>query len=166
MKNILLVVLLAAVTTLIIIQWKGQPKELEPITTTDTIYITQTVRDTIPKLIYRTIKEVRIDTVYTIDSIPTPILLPLEELTYSNTLVTEKEDTIEYRANISGYKASLDSIGIRMKYKQLNTTILQSSKENWKDRFGLGLQMGVGYGITNKRPDIYVGFGISYKIHL
>lgn len=167
MKNILLIVLLLAVTTLIILQFRGRnTAEPQPIVKVDTIYIEQIIKDTIPQLVYRTIKEVIVDTIYSIDSIPTPILVPLEERSYSNELVTEKEDTIAYRVNISGYKAQLNDIEIGIKYKQFNTTIIQPYKPNWKDRFNLSLQSGVGYGIINKKADVYVGVGLSCKIRL
>lgn len=37
-------------------------------------------------------------------------------------------------------------------------------KDKWYKRFHIGIQLGVGYGIIYKKPDVFVGFGINYNI--
>lgn len=41
-----------------------------------------------------------------------------------------------------------------------HTTIVNKQK-----RFNVALQGGVGYGIINKKPDVFVGVGVSYNIY-
>src|ERR1039458_383502 len=36
------------------------------------------------------------------------------------------------------------------------------NRDNFIDRFSLGLIAGAGYGITTKKPDLFVGLGISF----
>lgn len=51
-----------------------------------------------------------------------------------------------------------------------NTTIDETAmwhrKENkkWYQRFSVGPQVGIGYGVFNKKPDAYIGVGVTYKI--
>ena len=37
-------------------------------------------------------------------------------------------------------------------------------KQKWYQRFHLGPQVGIGYGIWNGKPDLYIGIGVSYDI--
>lgn len=37
-------------------------------------------------------------------------------------------------------------------------------KQKWYQRFHIGPQVGVGYGLWNGKPDVYVGIGVSYDI--
>lgn len=67
-----------------------------------------------------------------------------------------------YTAWVSGYEARLDSIHV---YRRTVTrTVIVSKKENtgrgWLgEHFGAGLVGGAGYGLTTKRPDVFVGVG-------
>jgi len=163
MKNIIPTILLIALLVGLLLMTRNNKSTPAAITTIDTVYITQIVRDTVPQLIERRTKEVVRDIVYNVDSIMIPVYIPIEQQTYSNQLTTEKQDTVEYRASVSGYRASLDNIEITMKYRQFNTTITQQSKGRWTDRINFGVQIGTGYGMFNRKPDVYVGFGGNYK---
>lgn len=69
-----------------------------------------------------------------------------------------------YTAWVSGYEARLDSIHV---YRQTVTrtvavpeTALKGGTRNWlHERFGAGIVGGAGYGLTTKRPDVFVGVG-------
>ncbi len=37
-------------------------------------------------------------------------------------------------------------------------------KTTWKDRITYGPSIGIGYGVINKKPDIFVGFTVTYDI--
>lgn len=37
-----------------------------------------------------------------------------------------------------------------------------NDKKKWYNNFHVGLQLGAGYGIIHKTPDIYVGVGVTY----
>lgn len=69
-----------------------------------------------------------------------------------------------YTAWVSGYEAKLDSIRV---YRRTVTrtvavpeTALKGGARNWlHERFGAGIVGGAGYGLTTKRPDVFVGVG-------
>lgn len=52
-----------------------------------------------------------------------------------------------------------------------NTTITNvdawhriEDKQKWYKNFHFGIQAGVGYGIINNKPDVFIGFGVSYTL--
>lgn len=101
---------------------------------------------------------------------------------FTDTIISNKHcndsitvnDTLSYKAYIRNN--NLDSINIKHNYpilykKQIiyqdryihSTITTPDKKKTFFDNFSYGIQLGVGYGIKNKKPDIYVGFGISYN---
>ena len=83
-------------------------------------------------------------------------------------------DTLSYKAFIRNN--NLDSIHIKHNYpiltknqiiyqdRYIHSTITTPDKrKTFFDNFNYGIQLGVGYGLINKKSDIYVGFGISYN---
>lgn len=121
---------------------------------TDTITITKidTVTVTKPVIQYRYITQVITDTLYNTDSIKVPVQIPIESKTYQDST---------YRAVVSGYRASLDTIQVYPIHAitTITNTIIKQK------RFNIGVQAGVGYGLFNKKPDIYVGLGVSYRLY-
>lgn len=102
---------------------------------TDTLYIQ--VRDTV----------VRHDTAF--------VRIPMEQKVY--------EDST-YRAVISGYRPSLDSICIFPETRLINTT--QTISVPSRKRWGIGVQAGYGAHVHGGRiyASPYVGVGISYNL--
>lgn len=45
----------------------------------------------------------------------------------------------------------------------ITNTVYNTVYQNKKQRLTYGLQFGAGYGIFNRKPDVYVGFGIQYN---
>lgn len=37
-------------------------------------------------------------------------------------------------------------------------------KQKWHKNFHLGIQAGFGYGVFNRKPDIFIGVGVSYDL--
>lgn len=120
---------------------------------TDTVTITKidTVTITKPVVQYRYITQVITDTLYNTDSVLVPVRIPIESKTYQDST---------YRAVVSGYRASLDTIQVFPihTYTTITNTITKQK------RFNIGVQAGVGYGIFTKKPDLYVGLGLSYRL--
>lgn len=127
---------------------------------TDTIYVEKIVKDTVPKIIYKYLIKYERDTLYTKDSIPVEVQVPIYSTKFSNTLYN-KEDTVTYNAYVSGYKSKLDSIDIKVKYPKIINNTTNIYKENKKFELKHGLQVGAGYGFINKKPDLFVGYGIQ-----
>lgn len=120
---------------------------------TDTVTITKidTVTVIKPVIQYRYITQVITDTLYNTDSVLVPVQIPIETKIYQDST---------YRAVISGYRASLDTIQVYPIHTYTTITNIITKKK----RFNIGLQAGVGYGCFNKKPDIYVGLGVSYRL--
>lgn len=119
---------------------------------TDTVTITKidTVIVTKPVIQYKYITQVITDTLYNTDSIKVPVHIPIERTIFQDST---------YRAVVSGYRASLDTIQV---YPIHTYTTITNTKQK---RFNIGIQAGVGYGCFAKKPDVYVGLGVSYRLY-
>lgn len=126
-----------------------------------TVYVkgdTIRVRDTIVDIVLMPVKETlkRTDTVYlpiivdttadrTVEGDSVPVLIPITSKEYK---------TDDYRAVVSGYKPSLDSMEV---YREKEIITLKPKQKRW----GLGLQVGYGYP-----SGLYVGGGVSYNLFM
>lgn len=126
--------------------------EKESIPKIDTITIIK--RDTItiikPQHIYKYVDRIVRDTLYSIDSIPVLVDIPIETKVYQDSL---------YRAIVSGYRPELDSIYIfnKNQIQYINKITYKTKKWN------ISPSVGLGYGMFSKRFDMYVGFSIGYR---
>ena len=119
---------------------------------TDTIYKTISK----PRYIRETV--IRRDTVYK-DSV-----LPIVKRDYITNIDNDSVKG-QIRAVVSGYDASLDSISYRLAiptYRVTNTVSTQTTKYKRKHwTFTLGV--GSGYGMINKKTDIFIGGMLGYS---
>lgn len=120
---------------------------------TDTVTVTKIDTITIEKPVvqFRYLTKVITDTLYNTDSVLVPVQIPIETKVYLD---------YTYRAVVSGYRANLDTIQVYPihTYTTINTTIIKQK------RFNIGIQAGVGYGCFSSKPDVYIGFGVSYRL--
>lgn len=123
----------------------------------DSLIFRDTVREIFPMVVDVTIAENEIevpvaDIVIHSDSL---VVLPMEVKTY------EGEG---YRAIVSGYRPSLDSIYIYPETRLINTT--QTISVPSRQRWGFGVQAGYGAHVHGGRiyAAPYVGVGISYNL--
>mgnify|MGYP002535402736 FL=1 len=129
-----------------------KPKIVE-IHRTDTMWMRDTVRETVlvPEIRYRT----RVDTVLLPipdDTVEVPVLVPISRKVY------EEED---YRAVVSGFRASLDTLDIFRKTQTVTNTVVQRVEVPGKPkRWGIGVS--VGYALTPQGVKPYIGAGIQY----
>ena len=79
------------------------------------------------------------------DSIEVPI--PIVQKRYEDSL---------YTAWVSGFEPNLDSLRLHM--PEVTNTITKTAREP-TPMLTLGVQMGGGYGLIHRQPDIYVGIG-------
>lgn len=127
--------------------------EREPVCKTDTFIRVDTVRDSIPYPVYETVIQTvpELFPVYITfegDTVREPIFVPVP--------ITQKEYlTNNYRAWVSGYNPSLDSIDVFQK------TIYITEKVKPR-RWGIGVTTGYGIGKHGLSP--YVGIGGFYRI--
>ena len=124
----------------------------EKIPQTDTITIIK--RDTITIIKHQPIIQYRDrivkDTLYNTDSVLVPVDVPIETKVYQDS---------NYRAVVSGYKASLDTISIFNKNQIQTINKITYKTKKWN----ISPSIGVGYGMFGRRIDMYVGFSINYN---
>lgn len=140
----------------------------EHVYKTDTVYYTKTdtVHDTIklvkvqPKI--KTVETLKTDTV--INCKGDTFELITEEKRYLDTLVYDK-DTAIVNATVSGIRANLDTVTLELrKYHVFQTNTTEIIKYVKPKRFYISPQIGLGYGMTSKTFDMYVGIGIGVRL--
>lgn len=152
-KIIIILSLFLALSLLVLCVAHSNEESAKNRLKTDTITIIKRDTITITKPVIKTkyIAKVITDTLYTRDSIKVEVNIPIETKVY-------KDST--YRAVVSGYCVLLDSLEI---YPSHTTTIITNNNLK-KSRWNISIQNGIGYGVFNKKTDLYVGIGISYSL--
>lgn len=114
----------------------------------DTIRVTDTVTVVVPQPIERAVRDTIV--VHTTDTFEREVIvtLPREVITYQDST---------YRAVVSGYRPTLDSLTI---YHQRR--IIKMTEQLPPPRWSIGLQGGVG--VTPKGVQPYIGVGVSYRL--
>lgn len=134
----------------------------DPVTIrTDTVTVRETIRVDRPvpvrSAVRDTIRLVLRDTVVRDDTVTVrdTVILPRETKTYQDSL---------YRAVVSGFRPSLDSLTIfhPVRYITRTETVKVPQRKPW----GIGIQAGYGATIRDGRiaPAPYIGVGISYNL--
>ena len=104
----------------------------------------------------------------------------------STYLYTEESDSVDTRVELSAKQLNWMSVSTTLKGNltlvnatdgnTTQTTVAHPSnmevegvttwhkKTTWKDRISYGPSVGVGYGAINRKPDIFVGFTVTYDI--
>jgi len=130
------------------VKWARNGQEGGITERVDTLYI----RDTITRLkpVYLSREVVRVDTLVWRDTIAVPV--EVERRVYADS---------NYRAVVSGWKPSLDTISVYPK-----TTIITKVQEVQVPaparRWGVGVSAGYGMGKEGLTP--YVGVGLTYNL--
>lgn len=152
MKNV--VIALALIAAAFLLGRRSVKPEIVKIHRTDTVVVRDTVRETVlvPKVRYLP----RVDTVLLPvpgDTVEVPVLVPISRKVY------EGED---YRAVVSGFRASLDTLDIFRKTQTVTNTVVQRVEVPGKPkRWGIGVS--AGYALTPQGVKPYIGAGISYS---
>ena len=145
MKNV--VIALALIAAAFLLGRRSVKPEIVEIHTTDTVVVRDTVRETVlvPKVRYLT----RVDTVLLKvpgDTVEVPVLVPISRNVY------EGED---YRAVVSGFRASLDTLDIFLKTQTVTNTVVQRVEVPGKPkRWGIGVS--AGYALTPQGVKPYI----------
>lgn len=152
MKNV--VIALALIAVAFLLGRRSVKPEIVEIHRTDTVVVRDTVRETVlvPKVRYLT----RVDTVLLPvpgDTVEVPVLVPISRKVY------EGED---YRAVVSGFRASLDTLDIFRKTQTVTNTVVQRVEVPGKPkRWGIGVS--AGYALTPQGMKPYIGAGVQYN---
>lgn len=135
----------------------------DTVTVTDTFWKDTTIieKEFVPK---EMIKK-KVDTLYLENG--DTLNLVTEQKKYEKSLVSNK-DTADLEIYVTGIETSLDSLKMRLKTHTVTNTIeitkYVERKKTFKDRFHIEPQVGFGYGLTNKKADIYVGVGLGVDL--
>jgi len=155
MKNVVIAVIaLALIAVAFLLGRRSVKPEIVEIQRTDTVVVRDTVRETVlvPKIRYLT----RVDTVLLLvpgDTVKVPVLVPISRKVY------EGED---YRAVVSGFRASLDTLNIFRKTQTVTNTVVQRVEVPGKPkRWGIGVS--AGYALTPQGMKPYIGAGVQYN---
>lgn len=165
LKDILLILLfLSLLTAFFYRRCNGIPPEV--IERTDTLILSDTVwqKDTflIEKPIPKYIEVIKIDTVFNEKGDTIPLIT--ENKTYKDT-VCAQPDTVIITNTIQGINANLLSTEVDWRKQNITNTIeiTKYIKEKPK-RFTFNPQLGIGYGLLNKKADVFFGVGISVNL--
>ena len=152
MKNV--VIALALIAVAFLLGRRSVKPEIVEIHRTDTMWMRDTVRETVlvPNIRYLT----RVDTVLLLvpgDTVKVPVLVPISRNVY------EGED---YRAVVSGFRASLDTLDIFRKTQTVTNTVVQRVEVPGKPKHW-GIGVSAGYALTPQGMKPYIGAGVQYN---
>ena len=152
MKNV--VIALALISVAFLLGRRSVKPEIVELHRTDTLLLRDTVRETVlvPKVRYLT----RVDTVLLKvpgDTVEVPVMVPISRNEY------EGED---YRAVVSGFRVSIDTIDTFRKKQILTNTFIQRGEVPGKPK-RWGISVSAGYALTPQGVKPYIGAGISYS---
>ena len=149
--------LLAASIAINVWFWTTEP-EPSVVIERDTVWKDSIIREPLPaetidigKTVYIKVpvpKYLPGDTIH--DSIEVPV--PIYQKRYEDSL---------YTAWVSGYRPNLDSI--RLYLPEVQTTVTKTIVTP-APLITFGIQAGGGYGIINRKPDIYIGVGAQLNL--
>lgn len=113
-------------------------------TRTDTIFVTDTQTQEVAQHIKKT---------YEVDSL------------HIDTTCTPPA-SVNYHLLVRTDNYDVDSIALRFNvdYPKIIQTQTITKTITRKKRWNYGIQTGIGYGIYNRKPDLYIGVGIQYNI--
>lgn len=122
-------------------------------------YITVQKRDTIVEYKYRT------DTIYN-----TKTNTEYKNITINDTVYIENKPEI-YKDSTDNYDITIQSV--KMDWYKLNIhhrdtitytkEIIKNVYNKKKQHFNHGITLGVGYGVWNQKPDLFIGYSVMYS---
>ena len=161
-KTFLLVIVTSAITALLLSPWLARERFPSRTPTIDTVIDVDTFT--------------RVDTV----KIPKAILVPSktdtvyqERISKDTTLqVTRKtydidNDSVGAHLVVSGVNPNVDTLSIWSKKTSytVNKTIIKTIPMKDTKRFKIYPTIGVGYGVFSRKPDMYIGIGMTYSFN-
>ena len=161
-KIFIIVIVTAAITALLLSPWISRERFQSRTPIIDTVIDVDSF--------------IKIDTV----KVPKTILVPSktdtvyqERIQKDTTLqVTRKtydidNDSVGAHLVISGVNTKLDSLSIWSKKTSysVNKTIIKAIPMKDTKRFKIYPTIGVGYGVFSRKPDMYIGIGVTYSFN-
>lgn len=162
-NTFLIVIVTAAVTAILLSPWlaKDRFKNISN-TTTDTVI----KRDTVTKVDtfnvpHTVLVPSKTDTIYQ-ERIPNDTTLQVTRNTYDI-----DNDSVGAHVVISGVNPRIDTMSIWAKKTSytIDRTITKTIPMKDSKRFKIYPTIGVGYGVFSRKPDMYIGIGITYSFN-
>ena len=162
-KSFLIVIVTAAATAILLSPWlaKDRFKNVRH-TTIDTVIERDTIIDVdtfnVP---HEILVPSRTDTIYQ-EKIPRDTTLQVTRKTYDI-----DNDSVGAHVVISGVNPKIDTMSIWAKKTSytIDRTITKTIPIKDSKRFKIYPTIGVGYGVFSKRPDMYIGIGLTYNFN-
>lgn len=136
----------------------------ETKTTVKTVVKTDTITNVIERVdtVYKP-KPVE-TTIIRTDTIKADTVLTYESKKYNIPVSTDSVSG-EIEAVVSGVDAQLDTINWRLSFpiRTVTNTIETERIVTKKTHLNWGVTVGAGYGLINRKPDVYIGFGVVYS---
>lgn len=70
---------------------------------------------------------------------------------------------VDYKLHVRTYDNDIDSIGLKFDLTYPKVVETQTITKVKKKHFNHGISVGVGYGLINRKPDVFVGYTITYS---
>ena len=128
----------------------------------DTVKVCDTIRSVHDTTIYRDVPYET--TIVKWDTITKDTVLPIIHKTYKDTLFN-KHDTLYMESHVTGINVQRDSLKVDWRKSDvISKEYIYIREKEKKRRIHIGPMVGIGYGISNRKMDMYVGVGISYDL--
>lgn len=162
-NTFIIVIVTAAVTAILLSPWLANDR-LKNIrhTTTDTVIKIDTIIDVDTFNVPHTVLvPSKVDTIYQ-EKIPKDTTLQVTRNTYDI-----DNDSVGAHVVISGVNPRIDTMSIWAKKTSytIDRTITKTIPIKDSKRFKIYPTIGVGYGVFSRKPDMYIGIGLTYNFN-
>ena len=129
----------------------------------DTIHLTHTVTRYRPQ-------PTRTDTIFVTDAQTQEVAQHIKKTYEVDSLHIDTTCTppasVNYHLLVRTDNYDVDSIALRFNvdYPKITQTQTITKTVTKKKRWNYGIQTGIGYGIYNRKPDLYIGVGLQYNM--
>ena len=129
----------------------------------DTIHLTHTVTRYRPQ-------PTRTDTIFVTDAQTQEVAQHIKKTYEVDSLHIDTTSTphgmVSYHLLVRTDNNDVDSIALRFNvdYPKIIQTQTITKTVTRKKHWNYGIQTGIGYGIYNRKPDLYIGVGVNYNL--
>ena len=161
-KTFIIVIVTAAVTAILLSPWLSRERFQSITPTIDTVIDVDTFTriDTV-NVPHTVLVPSKTDTIYQ-ERIPKDTVLNTISKTYDI-----DNDSVGAHVVISGVNPRIDSMSIWAKKTSysIDRTITKTIPMKDSKKFKIYPTIGVGYGVFSRRPDMYIGIGLTYNFN-
>ena len=162
-KSFIIVIVTAAVTAILLSPWlaKDRFKDVSH-TTIDTVIKRDTIIDVDTFNVPHTVLvPSKVDTIYK-EKIKNDTTLKVTRKTYDI-----DNDSVGAHVVISGVNPRIDTMSIWAKKTSytINRTITKTIPIKDSKRFKIYPTIGIGYGVFSRKPDMFIGIGLTYNFN-